>query len=597
MWWLAWPGYGGAVPLHAYAYADLVKFAPHESAFFLSLLVLQPLLFIALTLRFGGRIGVFLSARRAELLERPVRTLFALALVAALVALALALAAGHLHLMSEDEKTYLFQARLLLHGRLWMPVPPDPYAFYQPFVVRAGNHWSGQYPWAQPALLALGELVHFPHAIPPLEVAVTVFFSGLCAREFTGDDRIGVATSVLVASSPLVLMTGATLHNANLSGACAAMMLWGTARLANGPSWRASAALGLALGVASHNRPLDALVLALGLAGLLLWARRHELPQTIVRFAPPLLFALPLLALHPWLNYLVSGNIWHNGYWLFNRGHGWITMGFGQGPFNDLHTPSVAAAKMFPIALRLGFFSTGSPVILLALLPWLGVARVPRRQVVVPVTLTLAYLAAYFFYASTCIDTTGPIYYVALLPVIACALACGLVALRDAASSELSRFVPGALVCVLGVALVTFWPSELLDLSRAADQAGMCQTVVAKEKIHRALVFVRAPTRQIPTWAQWPPFPHPDLQDPVLFARAASPDKDAQVVRDYARGRPVYMASCIGVARSGLISYDPQTATIGTRKITPEDRKVLYPDPNAVLKQPPDAWEFNLGQF
>ena len=249
------------------------------------------------------------------------------------------------------------------------------------------------------------------------------------------------------------------------------------------------------------------------------------------------MFAVPLLALHPWLNWLISGDIRHNGYWLFNQGHGWITMGFGRGPFGDLHTPSVAAAKMFPIALRLGFYSTGSPVILLALAtPLLGVARVPKPRLVVPLTLALAYFTGYFFYASTCIDTTGPVYYVALVPVIACALASGLVALRDTAPTQLTGFIPGAVVCILGVAAVTFWPPELLDFTRAADQAGMCRTVVAKEGLRRALVFVRRPTREITNWAQSPPFPHPDLRDPVLFARAASLAKDAQVVRDYARG-------------------------------------------------------------
>ena len=119
--------------------------------------------------------------------------------------------------MTEDEKTYLFQAKLLALGRLSIPMPPGAEAFWQPFIVMHDERWSGQYFWAQSALLVAASVVHFPWLVSGVEVGVTVLFTGLLVQEISGDRRAACAAAVVCAMSPMVLLTGATLHNANLA--------------------------------------------------------------------------------------------------------------------------------------------------------------------------------------------------------------------------------------------------------------------------------------------------------------------------------------------------------------------------------------------
>ena len=124
-----------------------------------------------------------LSARRAELLQRPV-PYHAGSCAGCGTGFARIGAGGRPPPPDERGREDVPAAGAASYaGRLWMPVPLNPDAFYQSFIVKAGDPRSGPYPWAQPALLALGELLHFPHIVPPVEVGFTVFFSGLCARE------------------------------------------------------------------------------------------------------------------------------------------------------------------------------------------------------------------------------------------------------------------------------------------------------------------------------------------------------------------------------------------------------------------------------
>src|SRR5262249_9035770 len=116
------------------------------------------------------------DARLNTLLARPGPAYALLAVLAAEGAYIVGAAAlGH-HAHTDDELTYLFQARLLLSGRLTIPAPPEHAAFMHPFLVEANGRISGQYFWAQSALLALGEALGNPWLVPALEVAVTVYF-------------------------------------------------------------------------------------------------------------------------------------------------------------------------------------------------------------------------------------------------------------------------------------------------------------------------------------------------------------------------------------------------------------------------------------
>jgi hypothetical protein len=577
LWWAAWRTFGGADPLNPYTYEELVAFARHESAFYVALLVAESLVTLALLGCAGERIGAFLVARREELLHKPNRTLAALATVGALLALAIAVGVVGLQLTNEDEKTYLFQAQLLQGGRLSIPVLPEAAAFQQPFVVDVAGHWSGQYFWAHPALLTLGSLLRLPWLISAAEVWITIWLSGLAARELTGDDRIGLVTAALVATSPMIVMTGGTLHSANLATVCAAATLWAAVRLDRRFSWSSAAVLGTAIGVASHNRPLDELAILLGIGLLVLAGRGGRLRQAMARFSPALIFLAPFLLLHPLLNHAVSGDYRHNGYWLFNEGHGWNTMGFGRGPFGTQHGVRAAAAKMFSILARCGLFLSGNPMLLLLLAaPLFGVRAAKRAWITIPAVIVTVYFVCYFFYASTPIAPTGPVYFVPLVPVFAFWLAASAIALHDRLGEARPWAVGGGMAVALLAGLLLFWPSELLEFGRMIDQGNQCTTLAGREGITRGLVFVRPKLRRSRSWYWWPPLPRPDFSDPVLFPRTRTLEKDAQVVRAYGRDRPAFLAVCGCAQNPGLVPYDPIAGTVNGQPITEGQKDVFY---------------------
>jgi hypothetical protein len=558
LWILSWKRNAARLPLHGFTPLSLAFFAPFEAPFYLAAGVVEVVLLAWVAAMYARRPHPRLAKQWGELLARPKAAYGALAFVAFSLAMSVALGVVHLHTMNEDEKTYLFQAWLLLRGGLTVPVPSGAEAFWQPFVVFVDGKWTAQYFWAQPAALALGTLVHCPWVIPAIELAITVFFTGLLAAEYA-DRRAGVVAAILAATSPMLVMTGATLHNANLSAACGAASLWALVMLAKMPSRSASIALGLSTAIGLHNRPLDQVALTFGAGIVLLLKERRNLPALARRLAPAVLIAAPLLALFPLLNHAQSGSYWHSGYWIFNEGKGWKTMGFGRGPFGQAHTVSIAATKTLGVLVRVAFFVTGCPVgWLLACLPLLGVSRGGARAMA-PLVVIAVYVVAYFFYAASSINPTGPVYYVALAPLLIATIAASAVNLHDALrQTAIERLIPAVLVGQSVAAILIFWPPELLQLARGADDSAKCDALVEAAGIDTGLVFVDTTVKKpAMSWTSRPPFSLPPFDAPLLFAPSKGSAEDAKTASKFAGSRPVYFATCVHEDDPNLVQYDP----------------------------------------
>jgi len=383
----------------------------------------------------------------------------------------------------------------------------------------------------------------------------------------------------LAATSPMLVMTGATLHNANLSATCGAASLWALVRLAKGPCRPASIALGLATAIGLHNRPLDQVALLFGAGIVLLLKERRNLPELVRRLAPAVLVAAPFLALFPLLNRAQSGSFWHSGYWLFNEGQGWRTMGFGRGPFGQAHTVSIASAKTLAALVRVAFFVTGCPVgWLFACLPLFGISRTSARGMT-PLVVIAVYVIAYFFYAASSINPTGPVYYVALAPLLIASIATHAVDLYDALrQGGKERLIPALLIGQSAAAILIFWPPELLQLARGADDSAKCDALVEVAGIDTGFVFVDITLRKpAMSWTSRPPFALPPFDAPLLFAASKGPAEDAKTAAKFAGERPIYFASCIHEDDPSLLKYDPA-----------EERKVPIENADfSVLRTPP----------
>jgi hypothetical protein len=552
--------FGGRGQLHEQSAAALAGLYGNEAVFYVGVILAQSFFVVGLGLWLARRwdwtrLGVLARALVARRF-----TLAGIALLGAVAAFAVAFLVVRLHSTTEDEKTYIFQAKLLLMGRLWVDVPRDASPLWEPFIVSSGSHWSGQYFWAQPALLALGLLAHAAYAVPAAEVACGVFFTGLLVEELSGDRRASLLAAALVATSPIAIMTGATLLNATLSLACAAVTLWSLARLHKGPGRAAVWALGLSTAIGLHNRTFDQVVLLLAAAVPLAVAHfRRPLP-IVARLLPAVAIVLPFALLHFAINRAVSGDWRHSGYWLFYQGKGLIMLGFGPGMGGFSNTVPAAVSKTLANIVRMAFYTTGCPFVF-APVAWaiVGPARGPLRA---GGWVALAYYGAYLVYTSAPIQTTGPVYFDALVPVLAGCAALGVVRLHDAvrARESLRTGVPAFVLAQLVGAFAIFWPPALLELKRSADDSAACDDLAAGlDRRERAVVFVAGAGWAHRSWTYWKPMPSPTFDDRILFANMDGVADDTALLARYGPDRTTYLAHCVAEAHPKIERFDPKT--------------------------------------
>jgi hypothetical protein len=207
-----------------------------------------------------------------------------------------------------DTTSYLFQARLLSHGRLSLPTPPAlELAPSGDFNMLHGRLYS-QYIWGHPAALALGVLAGVPWLVPAVETGLTLLIACLFVRRAYGE-RTALVAAVLMLVSPAVVGLGATWMSENTSRLALAVYLLGlvhiSARWRRGERASAGHALmvGAGLGLALCTRPLTAVAFGVPGAVFLLVAMtsgRMSWPSAvramIVAAVPFCLFAASLLA-------------------------------------------------------------------------------------------------------------------------------------------------------------------------------------------------------------------------------------------------------------------------------------------------------------
>ena len=199
--------------------------------------------------------------------DHPERLLAAV-LVAAVAGLVYLLAIDlfQYHSVNDDEGVYLYQAAMLLEGRLFLRPEAIPPEAVRPwfFVVNetdAGVRMYGKYSPVAPAIFAVGRVLgDWNLALGGVAAGTAAGVYALGAAAF--DRRVGLVAVVALAGAPLFLITSATF----LSYAPATMLnvAFGTAYVhaARTGRTRWGAAAGVAIGVAFFCRPYTALLFA-----------------------------------------------------------------------------------------------------------------------------------------------------------------------------------------------------------------------------------------------------------------------------------------------------------------------------------------------
>lgn len=112
-----------------------------------------------------------------------------------------------------DDLTYLFQARTFAGGHLSVPAPPEalhPGLEYYLLDFQNGR-WIGTTAPGWPAILTLGVLAGVPWLVNPALTALSILLSFDLIRRASGDRRLAALVAWLMACSPWVLATGASL--------------------------------------------------------------------------------------------------------------------------------------------------------------------------------------------------------------------------------------------------------------------------------------------------------------------------------------------------------------------------------------------------
>jgi hypothetical protein len=202
---------------------------------------------------------------------------FVLAAAGAVVVLAalLTLVSYERHPHVPDEVAYLFQARYMAEGKLWLPAPPIPDAFEVNLLHSDGNRWYSLFPPGWPAVLAVGVRAGVPWLVNPLLAGLNVWLVYVLLRRLY-DRRSARLAVLLLCASPWYLFTAMSFmaHTFSLTCALVAAVAITSARHTGRVAYALLA--GAALGGLGLVRPLDGFILAalLGLWSLGLGGHR-----------------------------------------------------------------------------------------------------------------------------------------------------------------------------------------------------------------------------------------------------------------------------------------------------------------------------------
>jgi hypothetical protein len=185
-----------------------------------------------------------------------------------LVTATLALVVYERHPHVQDEVKYLYQARYLAAGALAMPPPPVPSAF-EMFLMEIGPRgWFSVVPPGWPAVLSLGVPLGAAWLVNPFLAAAGVsLLHPVTWRLF--DRRTARLVTLLMCASPWYLFLGMSFMAHPLTLVLLLLAVRGVLRAREDGGWWWTLFGGLAIGVMSLVRQLDALVVALLLG---LWA-------------------------------------------------------------------------------------------------------------------------------------------------------------------------------------------------------------------------------------------------------------------------------------------------------------------------------------
>jgi len=421
---------------------------------------------------------------------------------------------------NNDEPGYVYQARLLLDGRVTLPA--DVYEpFFRPWISgRIGDQLVPVFPPVWPAVLAISELVTGSmRPAAALTAAAAIVLVVLFAREVTGDRGLAVLAGALVLASPFFLVQTATLLAYPF--AVVVQLAFAVCLLRAARTGRAGWALaaGVLAGLAAFARSYDAVLFALPVGVAVLATLARDRPRLLRTVGWGLAGALPILAAILLYNVATTGEPLRFALQAAAPGN---QFGFGPrsivvgAPLVDYDLAEAVRTTMLTALALPGWTFGGLLAVPLAILGWTLLAR---RVAWLLLALVAIFPVGYFFWWGNALATMGvalfgPQYYLPALAPLAVLVAAGL--------ADVWRRRRTAAV-LIGCALLAATAVRLPE--RIAVNAGFRDDHAAELAAVDAAVdgpaVVLIPSERDGPWIGHPR-PHllndVDLTDPVLYA-------------------------------------------------------------------------------
>lgn len=439
----------------------------------------------------------------------------------------------------EDEVAYLFQAKTVALGRLTVPSPEHPQAFWTPFVLDHQGLRFGKYPPGWPAVLAVGEFAGAAWLVNPILAALALYLVFRLGQTLY-DPRVGLLAAVLGLTSPLFLILGGSYLSHLVTLVWLLLFsLWFVWTAQGRSRWFAVGA-GLSLGMTFLTRSLTAVAFAVPFvvysAYQVISRRQSHWPNYFF----VALGAGATAALLPVYQWSVTGDPWLNPYviwWPYDK----IGFGPGIGAMPGGHSPRYAWINLKQDLSRAATDVLGWPGLSwLALIP--GLLLRPRLlrdwALALPfVCLVIAYL---FYWIGSPARLWGPRYYFEGFAGLWILGALGIVKIWIWTKGRKPWMRP-ALVAVVVVliagGLLSNLPSRLRDAHGFYGISRAQLAPIDEADLTDALVIVYAER-----WLEYGAMlssMSPLLDDGVVYARGNGPTTDAAVIADFP-GRAVY---------------------------------------------------------
>jgi len=431
--------------------------------------------------------------RRLAARQRAPRFVAGAAAVLAVLALLMCLVAFSGNPRNVDGFAQLFQARMFLAGRLWVPPPPSGEVgnFATLHMVVGPARWFSQYPPGQSVVLAIGLALGAWWLLNPVFVALLVAATYRVAR-WCADETTAKLAVVLLCLSPFVVAVSGS-EMSHLPAAALGMAAAAAAASVAARPWRGPALAGIALGLMAAVRPLDAVAAAVAVTAILLLEAppSRRVAAVAAAAAAGALLTLPFL----WYNAHTTGS-WHElGYnYLWGPNH---SLGFHPVPWGVPLTPSraVGLTSLDLHQVDAYLFDAPFPVLILAAAAFVAARRRVSARDVVPVAGAGAMIGLLFFYWHRDVFY-GPRFLFTAVPWFVILAARGLVLLRRS-GREMFPGVSGGLAAVFAfavamlVGLGAITPGRLAAYRRATPVFDLHPDRDAQRAgIHRAVVVI-----------------------------------------------------------------------------------------------------------